>query len=384
MGDDGMRINDLKAVDIMSKEPITIGCEVELSEVLGHMRNNNIHEIPVVTGKKLLGIASYDMLMKRRNIPLTTKVEKIMTLPPRITEEESLPEIAEALMVGGHRALPVTTDDTMLGIVSRTDVVKAMRELDELKGLKVEKIMTPNPHCIKENASILEARNLMKSLDERSIPVVDDNGRLTGVIGVKDLVDSFTKVKDSQKTRVTRRLKNRELDIEVKGIMRRPPISVGKQNDVRKAVDLMVRNEISSVMVAEDGKPIGILTQADLIELLASFRESPQLYVQITGLEEDSEFFDVLYSIIRKNMKRISKIENPKILNLHVVQHHHDGLRSKFTLRARMTTDRKMYYTKAFEWDILKALDEVMKQLEKTIKKEKERRVGARKYKKKV
>jgi CBS domain-containing protein/ribosome-associated translation inhibitor RaiA len=378
-----MKIDDLKARDIMNATPVTIEQHVTLSEVLGHMRKHNIHEIPVVRGKKLLGIASYQNLMKRRNIPLTTKVEKIMTLPPKISMDESLPEIAEALMAGGHRALPVTSNDSIKGIVSRTDVVKVMRDLEELKGLNIDKIMTPNPHCISEDDSILEARDLMKSLDERSIPVVDSKGHLSGMIGLKDLIESFTKIKDVKKARTTRRLHNREVDIEVKGIMRKPPISVSKGSGVLDAIDLMIKHDISSVMVAEDSKPIGILTQVDLIELLTSYRESPQLYVQITGLEEDPEIYDVMYSMIRKGIKRISGIVKPRILNLHVVQHHSEGLRNKYTLRARMTTDKKMYYANAFEWDMMKALDEVLWQLEKAVKREKERRVDGRKYKKK-
>lgn len=377
-----MKINDIKASDIMSKRPITAERGEELSEVLGRMRKYNIHEIPVVLGKRLLGIVSYEILMKRKNIPLTTKVDKIMSLPPKISSDEGLPEIAEALMVGGHRALPITSNERVMGIVSRTDIVKAMKDLKEFKGIKLEKIMTPNPQCISEKDSIVEARDLMKSLDERSIPVVDGNGRLRGVIGLKDLVDSFVKARDVKRSRTQRRLKNKEIDIEVKGIMRRPPISLSPQSEVLEAVNLMLDNDISSVVIVDEGKPVGILTQVDLLELIVSFRVSPQLYVQITGLEEESEVYDVMYAIIRKNMKRISKIVNPRILNLHVVQHHHDGFRSKFSLRARMMTEKKIYYGKAFEWDILKALDEVMKQLEKTVKREKDRRLEERKFKK--
>lgn len=377
-----MKVNEITANDIMSKKPVTTEQHVELSEVLGHMRKHNIHEIPVVSGRKLMGLVSYETLMKRRNIPLTTKVEKIMTVPPRIMLEEKLAEIAETLLASGHRALPVTFGERLMGIVSRSDIIRAMKNLEEMKGLKVGKIMTPNPQCIYENDSIMEARNLMKSLDERSIPVVDDNGRLRGVVGLKNLVDSFTKAKDAQKSRVMRRLKSKEMDIQVKGIMRRPPIFLGLDSELSDAINLMVKHDISSVVIADERKPIGILTQVDLIELLASFKDSPQLYVQITGLEEDSEFYDVMYSLIQKNMKRIVKIVRPRILNLHVVQYHHKGLRNKYTLRARMRTAKKMYYANAVEWDLLKALDEVMKQLEKTVKKEKERRVGARRYKK--
>ncbi|MCK5547406.1 MAG: CBS domain-containing protein, partial [Thermoplasmata archaeon] len=190
----------------------------------------------------------------------------------------------------------------------------------------------------------------------------------------------FSKSKDKK---ASMEAKGAEINIEVKGIMSTPPVSLGPQNKVSEALDLMIKKDISSVVVVKDENPVGIVTQIDLLELLTSFRESPQLYVQITGLEEDSEVYDIMYDIIRKVMKRISKIVNPKVLNLHVVQHHHVGLRSKYAFRARMITDKKMYYTSAFEWDLLKALDEVMKQLEKTIKKEKERRLDRRKHRKK-
>jgi CBS domain-containing protein/ribosome-associated translation inhibitor RaiA len=376
-----MKIDDMMASAIMSKHLVVAEKEEELSEVLGRMKKHKIHEIPVVSRKRLLGIVSYETLMKRKNIPLTTKVEKIMSLPPRITMEERLPEIAEALMVGGHRALPVTSDSKVMGIISRMDIVKAMRDLKELKNTKLEKIMTPSPHCIREDDDILEARNLMKSLDERSIPVVDDSGRLTGVIGHNDLVELFMRAKDKRKSRVER---GTELNLEVKGVMRRPPIFLSPESMVIEAVRLMLKNEISSVIVVEDRKPVGIVTQVDLLELVVSYRESPQLYVQITGLEEDPELYDAMYAIIRKTMKRLSNIVKPKILNLHIVQHHDKGLRNKSSLRARLFTDKKMYYAKAFEWDVIRALDEVMKQLDKAIKREKDIRIDKRKSRKKM
>ncbi|MCJ2564144.1 MAG: CBS domain-containing protein, partial [Candidatus Thermoplasmatota archaeon] len=91
-------INELKAKDIMSSEPVVASPEDNLSEVLGKMKKHDVHEVPVVQKKKLVGIVSYNTLTKRRSLPMSTKVERIMVAPPRIGETDSVPEVAEMMM----------------------------------------------------------------------------------------------------------------------------------------------------------------------------------------------------------------------------------------------------------------------------------------------
>ena len=135
----------------------------------------------------------------------------------------------------------------------------------------------------------------------------------------------------------------------------------------------------STIIVQEDEEPVGIITTADLIELAARFREREGLLVQISGLEEQPDVYDAMYDIIQKAMRRISSLVTPRLLNLHIVQYKADGDKSKWSLRARFATDRRMYHLKHFDWDLFKALDGMLDQLEARIKDQKDLRITERK-----
>ena len=369
------RIEELRAKDIMEKNPITTTPEENLSTILGKMKENDIHELPVLKKKKVVGLISFDTLIKRRNLPLSTKVENIMIVPPEISANDALTKIAEALMSSGYRAVPIISKGKLAGIVSRSDLIHIIPEIEDLGSIGVEEIMTPSPKCISQNDTIVNARNLMVELDERTIPVVDDDEKLAGVIGLKDLADLLWR----PKIRVEKSEgagESRPVSVTIKSIMRTPPISVGLDACVKDVVNLMAKYNISSIMVTEEREPIGIITQIDLIELIAAFREEEEVYVQITGLEEDDpEVYDAMYELIQKFIKRTAKIVVPKILAIHVVHYHPGGEVSKYSIRVRMFSERKMFYAKAFDWNLLRALDETLDQLEKNIKKEKDRRL---------
>lgn len=371
-------INELKAGEVMSMELVMASPDDSLSEVLGRMRKHDIHEIPVVKKRKLVGIVSYNTLIKRRSLPLSTKVERIMVAPPKIRETDSVPKVAEMMMSTGARAIPVTSRTRLLGIISRTDLIESIRGMNILSDVDVSGIMSRSPQCVSETHTIQEARSLMKDLDERSVPVCEESGHLVGVVGIKDLADYFARTKESER-RGDFVGEKEALEVEVRSLMRTPPITVPPNAKLSEAVDLMIENDISSILVTEDRQPVGIVTQVDIIEFIASFRTTEDVFVQITGLEEEPDVYDTMYERIQKTIDRIGQILTPKILNLHVAQHHARGDTSKYTMRARLATDRGLFYARHFDWNIHRTLDGLMDQLEDFVKEDKERRLDARK-----
>ncbi|MFQ6107332.1 MAG: CBS domain-containing protein [Thermoplasmata archaeon] len=372
-------LNDVKARDVMSRKLVVASPEDSLSEVLGKMKKHDIHEIPVIKKKRLVGIVSYDTLTKRRSLPLSTKVERIMAAPPKVRETETVPEVAEMMMSTGSRAIPVTSRKKLLGIISRTDLIESIRGMDVLSEVEVKSVMSHSPQCVLETHTLQRARSLMKDLDERSVPVCESNGNLVGVVGIKDLADYFARKEESE-TRGDLAGEKETLEVEIKSVMRTPPITVPPDAKLSEAVDLMIEKDISSILVTEDSQPVGILTQVDVVEFIASFRKSEEVFVQITGLEEEPEIYDAMYERIQKTIDRIGNILTPKILNIHVAQHHSKGDTSKYTMRARLATDRGLFYARHFDWNIHKTLDGLMDQIEDFVKEDKEKRLDARKH----
>ncbi len=372
-------IEKLKAEDVMSKKFITATEEDSLSDVLAKLKKHDVNELPVIRKKKLVGLVSYDTLIKRRNLPLTTKVEHIMSTPPKLSTNTPLTTVAEMLMSSGFRTLPITSKGKILaGMVSRSDLLKGMGKDKELAATEISTIMTMVPQCVKEKDNITHARTLMKRLSIRTIPVVDDSEKLVGVVGIKDIARIWTpKTRESTGELTGEKI---SLDVEVKSIMNSDPVFLEKDGIVGKVIKLMHKHDISSILITEERKPIGIITPLDLIELLVRSQERESMYVQITGLdEEDAEYYDDMYDIIQKYMKKINKIEKTQIFALHVSQYHNKSFVKEYEMRTRLSTEKQMFYAHGNGWDLMRALDEVLENLERMVTKEKELRVDARK-----
>ncbi len=370
---------DFRVGTLMSRKPLTASPDEDVSKVLGKMMKHDVHEVPVVEKGELLGMVSYSTVLKRRNLPMTTKIDGLLIRPPRVEEEDFLPRVAEILMSSGFRAVPVTTERRLVGLISRTDVVRAIARSVEFSRLKAREIMTPEPQVVGEEDTVLRARELMRTLDEKALPVVDESGKVTGVVGIKDLVKVLARPRKKATTgdvvgeRTT-------VDVEVKGFMSVPPITIKPDESGAEAARLMNEHRISSVVVVEEGRPIGIVTQVDLLEYVASLKARDEVFVQISGLdEEDWWTYESLYAVIGRGLRRIAGIVRPTVLNVHIVTYRSQGDRAKYSIRARLSTQNGLYIAKDYDWDSYMAMQKVMNQLERRIKKEKELRVDLRK-----
>jgi CBS domain-containing protein len=372
------RLRDLKVRDFMSRDVVTGTADEPLSEILGRMRTADVHEVPIVEKKKLVGIVSMAAIARHKSIQPTAKAAHVMVTAPEVSPDLDLPAASELFLSSGHRSLPVTAKGKLVGILSRSDVVRALADCEEVASTAVADVMTPQPQCVNANETVAQARTVMVGLGERAIPVVDGERRLVGVVGLKDLTDVFARPREKEKRRGGGGEKD-PVRVLVGSIMR-PPVTVAPHGTLPKALAVMTEKRISTLVVVDENRePVGIITSADLVELAARLRERQGLFVQISGLEEQPDVYDQMYDMIHKAMRRISNLTTPRMLNLHVVQYKADGDKSKWSLRARFATDHRMYYLKHFDWDLFKALDGMLDQLEARIKDQKDLRITERK-----
>jgi len=365
-------IEDVKAKDIMSTEVVTAECNEPLSELLGHMKKNDVYELPVLERGKLVGMVSYDALIRRRQFPLSSEARTVMVSVPEIAEDDSVAHVAEALLSSDLRAVPVTHRSKIVGIVSRGDVIRNLVDVKEIAELKVSDIMTPTPTTVGEKDGIEKARQAMKSLDERSVPVVDADGLLVGIINAKDIVQ----VTESQRQKSNQRYVGHhvDLDIIIKSVMTSPAISLPPDATVAQALRLMADNRISTIIIAEKDRPVGVLAQTDVLEFLTSLKEREGMYLNITGLDDqDPDTYDGIYSIIEKAMKRIMSFAAPQVLTMHIARHNARGDVSKHSIRARLQTKKGLYLASTFGWDVFSATDDAMGKLETQIRRDADR-----------
>ena len=373
------KVQDLRVSDFTTTDLVTVTPDDTIGDALGKMKTHDVHELPVLERKKIVGVVTLRELMRRRNLPPNTKVSTVLQVPPELTPDTLLPEAAEKMISTGFRAIPVAKGKSLAGILSRSDLVRALVETKALEGVVAKDFMTPNPQAVAENDTVEHAVQIMRSLGERSVPVVDKNRHLRGVVGLKDIVELFAqpKVREQYGDRAGREEK---IALEVKSVMRYPPLTVGPEADVHRAAELMAKNHVSSVIVTENDEPVGIITSQDLMAFLAGLREREQLFVEVGGLEDEpKDTYDEIYEVIQKEMRRIAPLVQPRTLAIHFQKYKPEGDRWKYSLRARFTTSHRIYYAHEFDWDLRVALTKLLDTLYKRIVKEKERKVTERK-----
>lgn len=129
----------------MTHHPITVPPDMPIAEALSLMRKNNVRRFPVIDRKtkKLIGIVTEKELLYASPSPATSlsiheinyllskiTVERVMTTDP-ITVAEDMPVEEAALLMVDHKigALPVMRGDTLVGIITETDLFKTFIEL---------------------------------------------------------------------------------------------------------------------------------------------------------------------------------------------------------------------------------------------------------------
>jgi len=144
-----LKILDLKVRDFMSTDLVTAEPEEPLSKIIGQMKSHDIHEIPIVKGKDLLGMATLMEIAKRRDLPPMTKVERIMSSPPEVEPDDDLPTAAEKMMGANMRALPVSKKKRLVGLISRTDLTRALAQVQEIEQIPIKDVMSSSPSALK-------------------------------------------------------------------------------------------------------------------------------------------------------------------------------------------------------------------------------------------
>lgn len=377
----GTDIERLLVKDIMSSQAVVANKGDTLGDVIAKMKRWHLREVPVLDGERPIGLVSYQSLLMRRSVPLSSKVEQVMRPAPRLEENMSVIQAVEELMSAGVRGAPVVRNNKMVGFLSRTDVIRILPQVPILKDRKIGEFMSRNPIAVTEKDSVRKAQVLMKNLMEKSLPVVDEQGRLVGAVSMQDIIDIIWSPRAAKPANEI--IGEREApEIAVGSVMTRPAIHVSPEDTIGKVSGLMIEKGLATVFVCEDERLVGVVSQADLMEQVLSLKQKEGVYVQITGLnEEDPDVYSVLYEQIEKSMKRIDKIDSPRVFTVHVSTYHSEGLRSKFSLHARLTTEHRMYYASGTDWDLYKTMDAVLEQLERSVKKEHEKQLDMRRKK---
>ncbi len=147
----------------------------------------------------------------------------------------------------------------------------------------VADVMSRNPVVVQRETSLTEAIKILAERRISGLPVVDDSGKLVGIISETDLMWQETGVTppayimflDSviylQNPATYERELHKALGQTVGEVMSKDPITVSPDKSLRDAAKLMHDKKIHRLPILDsEGQVIGILTRGDIIRAMAS------------------------------------------------------------------------------------------------------------------
>lgn len=133
--------------------------------------------------------------------------------------------------------------------------------------LLVRDLMTEDVVACKPNETLATLRDVMYQRGVRHMPIVDGGGRLIGLISQRDLLRNSlieqVRVPDTVEDAILERL-------QVRDLMNSQIETVGPDDDIRRAAQLMLENKFSCLPVVDGRRRVvGILTESDFVRMFA-------------------------------------------------------------------------------------------------------------------
>ena len=118
-----------------------------------------------------------------------TKVHEVMTDRPRVvTPETTVSEAAQLMKTDDIGSLPILDGEQLAGMVTDRDIViRAIAEGKDPRGMPVREVASRELVTVHADEELSSALQLMASQQVRRLPVVDDDGRLIGILAQADV-----------------------------------------------------------------------------------------------------------------------------------------------------------------------------------------------------
>ncbi|HKM09439.1 MAG TPA: CBS domain-containing protein [Candidatus Methanomethylophilaceae archaeon] len=370
------QIDSNSVEDIMDRDFPSVDPEDRLSDVFRVMKDRNYQEVPVLDNGNYMGVVSYTSLLKKKNVNMDNKIKNLVEGVPILSTADEITIIAEAMIGNNCRQLPVMDGKKLVGIVSRNSLVEIASQLKAFNEIKVWELMTTPVQRVTLDDMLSDAFDIMAELDTLTIPVVDGNENVVGVIGMKEILELNWK----NDAKILGDLeKNSKVEMTIKSIYVTSPVTIDWDDNVMEAAARMVSSNISTLPVLEGNKLVGVLTQYDILEVIAACRERELMFIQISGLQDDDKNLrGAMYDVIQGQIDKINKVYTPESLMLHVSRYNDDGGLSKYSLTARLYVKGRVMGFKEVGWDLVRTTADLMKKVTDSVMNLKDTRVTFR------
>ncbi|ADD03671.2 CBS domain protein [Natrialba magadii ATCC 43099] len=278
----------MNIADIASQDYIEVDVGTRMGKVRSTFEDGNPKGIIVTNDGDYEGVISEREVLQSHveddaKVAALTKPSR-NTPSPKVDRQEDVRETARVLIEGNAKVAPVFENDDLWGVITDDAILEAV--LENLDTLTVEDIYTSDPVTLQEDDGIGKAINHLREHGISRIPVLNDNGYLTGVVTTHDIADFVIRKNHTMTTGDRVGDSQRLLDVPIYDIMNSPVVTTTLDATAKEAVERMLDQDYAGLMVTpedDDRVVIGVITKTDILRAL-TFTEEERMDVQITNI----------------------------------------------------------------------------------------------------
>lgn len=278
----------MKISEVMTKKIIKAEAPSSRSKVLKLLVQHNVTGVPVVKE----GTKSYVGFVSRQDIFAKPDVEQLALIVnkdhPCISSKDDVRKAAHILVENNLHHLPVVDKKTLVGILTPTDLLSIV-EKENLKE-SVETLVRRPCIPIYEGTPLTVVAAIIKITDAYAFPVLDDDSKLSGIITDRDIfnlsvVDGATAISDlgsgeDEDIWTWEGMRNimklyYEVSmitlpkIPVSEIMVKEPVTVFRKTSISEAARIMRRNDFGQLPIRDTAdRLVAMVDELDVISVL--------------------------------------------------------------------------------------------------------------------
>ncbi|MBI2444771.1 CBS domain-containing protein [Candidatus Micrarchaeota archaeon] len=358
--------------------PLVMDGNEMLSKAIGQLNKRRDDYFVVADGTAYVGVVDSRVLRDFDGDPSKTKCLTVACNAPVLRQTDSDESVVEKLLATRTKVLPVLDkSDHVVGVVTRWTALGLVKSAPVLHGKKVAEFMSAPAVSVPETTTIAQARALMKAHGVFRLVVLDSKNQVSGVVSSFDIATrAQSDPKDKRRQYYYFSTPKIRADAEpVSSIMTSPAQTLDAAKPVLEAVALLQKHGVSSLVITQDGKLVGVLTSRDVFSACLV----PQAAnVRFIGLDKEEHIFKAsLEALATKYWDKLSTrvdLQPDDDLVVNVKAKAVGGKRRQYEVKARLTVKGKVFAVNPKDrpehfqnWDLQAAVKEALDELVKIV-----------------
>jgi len=278
--------------DVMTlrEEVVTVEIPGTRDDVLEYLQDRQFSSVPAV--KETDGREVYRGIVSRKALIEQPDEDQLAMLAEEVTTTTtgtSLAEVAELMVSKGERRVPVIDGEGLEGIVTVTDVVRAIARGEAEASTTAGEVAGREVNCVYTDAPLPVGERELSFARVPYAVALDDEGEMAGILTEVDIIEVARVVEGEEDTGESianqdddwawegikavgnRYMPTRNVEIPagpVSEFMTADVVTVSRKRPVTEVAQLLIEHDIEQIPLVSGGQLVGIVQDMDLLEAL--------------------------------------------------------------------------------------------------------------------